>query len=92
MENGPPRLRRLPFSLDGYLIGQILAISRPLLLVNADSLKTKAEKDALPGYDAAKLAAIATDRPRHPRRSGPTWRLGGTGRKARTPRSSGTEP
>lgn len=54
------RAAGLPFSLDGYLIGQNLALSRPLLLVNAEGLKTKAEKDALPGYDATKLAAIAT--------------------------------
>ena len=48
-----------PFSLDGYLLGQNLALSRPLLLLNAEALKSKAEKDGLPGYDATKLEAIA---------------------------------
>ncbi|MBS0659975.1 MAG: hypothetical protein JSR82_17180 [Verrucomicrobia bacterium] len=56
------RAKGLAFSLDGYLLGQNLAISRALLLANAEALRLKAQQDGLPGYTAEKLQAIATAR------------------------------
>lgn len=56
------RAKGSEFSLDGYLIGQNLAISRPLLLANAEALRLKAQQDSLPGYTPAKLQDIATAR------------------------------
>ena len=47
------------FALDGYLIGERLNASSPLLKQNAEALLAKATADHLPGYDAADLAPIA---------------------------------
>lgn len=53
------RARGIEFSLDGYLIGQKLAINRALLLTNSTGLRAKAAKDGLPGYDQTKLDLVA---------------------------------
>lgn len=50
------------FPTDGYLIGARLNPNRALLLQNAETLRTKATADALPGYKTPEaLAQIATD-------------------------------